>query len=61
MDENEFELHGVEYRAERANICAEHVCEGCAFEDDSVKCLQSPDCHADYRSDESFVIFVVKQ
>ena len=61
MDENEFELSGAMYESKATLNEGEFICNGCAFEYDAAKCLQSPDCHGDYRVDARFVIFVEKQ
>lgn len=57
MNENEFEFSGVAYiSAEPTDYCV-----GCAFIDDTIKCVLSPDCRRSVRADGRDVIFVEKQ
>ena len=56
MNENEFEIDGVKYRAE-----AETTCNGCAFNSERKTCVMfadGPDCCKRTRADNRNVIFV---
>lgn len=53
MSENEFKIRRVTYIA-----VIEESCDGCAFDYMSEKCLSSPPCAKEQRSDGLNVIFV---
>ena len=56
MSENEFKIRRVTYIA----VIGES-CDGCAFDYMSEKCLSSPPCAKEQRSDGLNVIFVEKK
>lgn len=57
MDENEFEINGDVYVATKS----EDSCAGCAFEFKQIRCINSPECSPQERSDRIGVIWLEKQ
>ncbi len=59
MDENEFELNGIQY------VAVEDVynegCDSCAFNEAGTGCAFAPTCFEDERVDGRDVIFAEKQ